>query len=216
MKNKTLFDFPQGGHFSFIYQNSMQLFSVIIPFFSEGIMKNEKCIYISDEFSKKIIVEEFRNQGISLKEHIISGQFDIKCSKDVYLKKGYFDPDDTINLLKAAESKALEEGYSGVRIAGEAMWANTGLPGTEKLMEYESRLEGFFPFSKTTAICLYNEKKMGQGMLAESVHRHPDVIFYGKQHENFYYSPNLHSYGSAGDFPEGTYEFIKKDFSQED
>jgi hypothetical protein len=116
-----------------------------------------------------------------------------------------------INLLKQTEKRFLDEGYSGLRITGEASWILSGIKGADRLIEYESKLCNFFPGSKTIAICQYNEKKLKPDLLTESIHCHPDIIFYNKRCENLYYSPNL--FTNAGHkFPIGTYDLIKEDF----
>ena len=66
--------------------------------------------------------------------------------------EGVFDPDGMICLLEKETRRALDEGYSALRLTGEMSWALQGLPGSERLMEYESKLNTFFSGNKCLAI----------------------------------------------------------------
>lgn len=201
-----------GDHFSFVYQDEEQLFSVIIPFFIKGLSLNHKCIYIIDKTSKQKIIDEFMKKKVNLSNFITSGQFLILNSAETYLKDGYFDPDRMINVLRETEKNTLKEGYSGLRVTGEISWILSGAKGSDRLIEYESRLCSFFSGSKTAAICQYNEKELKPELLAESIHCHPELIFYGKRCENLYFSPNL-LINENSRLPSGTYDMIKEDFA---
>ncbi|NTV23743.1 MAG: hypothetical protein HGA85_05210 [Nanoarchaeota archaeon] len=212
MKEKDISNAELGDHFTFIFKNEKQLFSVILPFLMKGLENNEKCIYVFHDVSKERIISKLIEQKRDINEFLKSGQLTILSSRETYLKGGFFDPDRAIAMLKEIERKALDEGYGGVRITGEASWINSGNKGTERLMEYESKLRNFFPGSRTCAICQYDERAIDPGILAESIHCHPEVIFYNKRCENLYYSPNLFAPSGSSVFPVGSYELIKEDF----
>ncbi|MFH2106483.1 MAG: MEDS domain-containing protein [Candidatus Micrarchaeota archaeon] len=212
MTIKDISNAELGDHFSFIYQNEDQLFSVLIPFFIKGLEKNQKCIYVVDKTSKQKIIAEFKKRNVNLLKFIKTGHFMFLTSKETYLKDGYFDPDIMINQLKQTEQQVLEEGYDGLRVTGSASWILSGVKGADRLIEYESKLCDFFHGSKTTAICQYDEKKLKPEILAESIHCHPEVIFYNKRCENLYYSHNLFANEGHKSFPTGTYKLIKDDF----
>jgi hypothetical protein len=201
-----------GDHFSFIYKNEKQLFSIIMPFLINGLNSNQKCICIIDEIPKQKIIDEFKKRNIPIGTPLKSGQLAILKCADTYLKGGFFDPDRSITSLKDAEKNAIDSGYAGLRITGEASFASSEIKGANRIMEYESKLGSFFPGSKTIAICLYNERKLNPRILAESIHCHPELIFYDTQCENIYYSPELFACANHKYFPLGAYELIKQDF----
>jgi hypothetical protein len=70
-------------------------------------------------------------------------------------------------------------------------WALGGANGSEKLIEYEKKLNDFFPKSKTTAICQYNENKFSPEVLIYILNTHPYAIIYGDLFENYTYSSIL-------------------------
>jgi len=132
-----------------------------------------------------------RALGIGAQDYLVKGQFVFFTSNDIYLKDGYFDPDRMISLLKTSEKTALKEGFAGIRVTGEMTWILSKLPGTERFMEYENKLNEFFPGSKASAICQYSESKFDKKILIGVIETHPKVgidgLFYNN---NFYIEPS--------------------------
>ena len=60
-----------------------------------------------------------------------------------------------VALLESETRKAVSEGFSALRVTGEMDWVLKGLPGSERLIEYEAMLNNFFPGSDCLAICQY-------------------------------------------------------------
>ena len=68
-------------------------------------------------------------------------------------------------------------------------WVLGGEAGTSKLMEYESKLNLFFPENDCLALCQYNRNRFSPEILADVIHTHPLVIAGGFVCKNFYYIP---------------------------
>lgn len=68
-------------------------------------------------------------------------------------------------------------------------WALRGLPGSEWLIEYESKLNRFFPRSKCLAICQYDSRKFEPSMLLNVLATHPVAVIGTELFDNFYYVP---------------------------
>jgi PAS domain S-box-containing protein len=177
-----------GEHLCSIYRSKEEQMSIIVPFIINGLRRNEKCLYILDENTKEGIIKEFKKH-IEIRHYIESGQMIFLTKEETYLKNGFFDPDRMIQLLKDAEREAIESGYSGLRVTGEMTWVFTKLPGVERLVEYEAKLNHFFPKSNCVAICQYNEEKFDPEILAGVIYTHPKLILYDALVENPYYIP---------------------------
>jgi len=93
---------------------------------------------------------------------------------------------------------------------GEMTWVLTKLPGIEKLMDYEAKLNYFFPGSRSKAICQYNETKFNPDILLDVIYSHPVVGLYGSLFQNPYYiSPELFLLRKRKDVPITVYENIR-------
>ena len=92
------------------------------------------------------------------------------------MKDGAFDPDGMISMLARETELALQEGYAALRVTGEMTWALRGLPGSERLMEYEAKLNGFFPGSRALAICQYDRRRFSPEVLLDVLTTHPFAV----------------------------------------
>jgi hypothetical protein len=101
-------------------------------------------------------------------------------AKEAYLRDGQFDPDSMIQLLSDETDKALAEGYAALRATGEMTWALAGEPGSERLVEYEARVNELFARKPCYGLCQYDRRRFDADMLLDILHVHPKVLF-GKE-----------------------------------
>ncbi|MGM0510872.1 MAG: MEDS domain-containing protein, partial [Thermoplasmatota archaeon] len=204
-----------GTHMCCIYRNKEEQLSALSSFVSLGIEKNEKCLYIVDDRTKEEVIETFKRTGLDVEKFIETNQFEFMTKSDSYLKDGYFDPDEMIELIKEAQKQALEEGYDGLRLTGEMTWVFSDVPGVERLMEYETKLNEFLPEQKVIAMCQYNEKKFTPETLVDVLNTHPQVLIYTELHENlFYLPPKVFKAQQEGKVTQEHYESMKEDIDQ--
>ena len=180
-----------GDHYCGIYRTDEDQRTIIIDFVRDGIARNEKMFYLVNLQTAEQLRATLSAAGIEVDKLVDKGQLVIMTAKEAYLRDGQFDPDKMIKLLGDETEKALAEGYTALRATGEMTWALAGEPGSERLVEYESRLNHFFPHSKCYAICQYDRRRFDSEMLLDILHTHPKVLF-GKEgfdNSKMYYVP---------------------------
>jgi formate hydrogenlyase transcriptional activator len=146
------------------------------------------CIYETDE-EHRILLTTFMKHGLQLGEKIIY-VVDVRTAEDIlesYMSGGIFDPDGMIALLKKETERALEEGYATLRVTGEMSWALRGLPGSDRLLEYETKLNEFFPDHACMAICQYDRRRFDSEILLDILLTHPIAVIGTQLFDNFYY-----------------------------
>ncbi|MDD1621588.1 MAG: MEDS domain-containing protein [Methylococcaceae bacterium] len=176
-------------HLCLIYETQEEQFSAVIPFMKIGLDRGEKCIYIADDNTAAMVIAQMKTAGIDVAAGVDSGRLAIVSKQEAYLKQGYFDPDWMIDFLNRATDQAKAEGYSALRVTGEMTWVLGGDPGTERLMEYEAKLNYFFPDHDALAICQYNRNRFSPEVIKDVIFTHPLVICGGLVCRNFYYVP---------------------------
>lgn len=176
-------------HLGLIYNNRKEQFAAIIPFIRIGLERGEKCIYVADENPAEEVLEAMRMGGINTKKYLKSGALSVVSKRETYLKNGYFDPDEMIAFLKVSTVKAKKQGYKALRVTGEMTWMLGGEKGTERLIEYEAKLNRFFQKNDCLAICQYNRKRFSHNILVEVIHTHPTVVTGDTVCKNFYFIP---------------------------
>lgn len=177
-------------HICLIYETNQDWRDAVIPFLQMGLEQGEKCFYVVDSRTAKQIRHLLIKEGIDAESVEQSGQLVIRHQSDAYTQEGFFDPDRMIALLISETEKALSEGYTALRVTGEMTWVLKGLPGSEKVIEYEAKLNSdLFPKNPCVAICQYNRQQFNPEIIKGVILTHP-IVIWGKQlYENIYYIP---------------------------
>jgi PAS domain S-box-containing protein len=68
-------------------------------------------------------------------------------------------------------------------------WQLGGAPGTERLLEYEARLNDFLRDHDACALCQYNRRRFPPEIILGVIRTHPVLIYRGKISHNPYYIP---------------------------
>jgi PAS domain S-box-containing protein len=176
-----------GDHLCCIYKNDREHRALLTPFMRQGLDRGEKIIYVVDAHSAEQILSYLREDGLDVEDYLKNGQLNVLSVDESYMLEGVFDPDGMICLLEKETMRALDEGYSALRLTGEMSWTLRGLPGSERLMEYESKLNTFFSGNKCLAICQYDKRRFESAILLEVLTTHPIAIIGTEVFDNYYY-----------------------------
>ncbi|MCX7913908.1 MAG: MEDS domain-containing protein [Thermodesulfovibrionales bacterium] len=187
---QVLEDLKPHDHLCLIYESKDEWRAAIVPFISIGLKRGEKCLYIVDASTADEIRGYLHKEGIDVLRVEKSGQLSILHHSEAYTLDGLFDPDRMIKLLITETKKALSEGYIALRATGEMTWVLKGSPGSEKLLEYESKLnKDFFPKYPCLAICQYDRWRFEPEIIKGVLMTHPLLIKGDQIYRNFYYIP---------------------------
>ncbi len=189
MTLKDITDLQPGDHLCCIYQTEEEHRSLITPYIKLGLEGRDKVIYIVDAHTAEELLGYLEDEGLESESYLNSGQLAIFSVDEAYMKGGAFDPDGMIELLRSETEKALSEGYNSLRVTGEMSWALKGFPGSEKIIEYEAKLNRFFPGSRCMAICQYDRRRFGAEVLLDVLTTHPMAVIGTEIYDNFYYIP---------------------------
>jgi len=186
---RTIGDLAPGDHLCCLYETEEEHRAVLTPFLRQGLERGEKVLYIVDARTAQAVIGYLRDEGLDAESYLARGQLAMLSADDAYLKEGTFDPDGMIALLRAETEQALGEGYSALRVTGEMSWALRGLPGSERLIEYEAKLNEFLPGSKCLAICQYDRRAFAPALLLDVLSTHPAAVVGAEVYDNLYYMP---------------------------
>jgi PAS domain S-box-containing protein len=188
-RSLTLENLRPGAHLCCLYGTEEEHQAVLAPYLRRGLEQGEKTLYIVDAHTAETILGYLSNEGLLVEQFLKSGQFAILTRTEAYMRQGFFDPEAMITLLKAETKKALAQGYTALRVTGEMTWALRGLPGSERLIEYEIKLNEFFPGSRCLAICQYDRRRFEPEVLLDVLRTHPLAVIGAQIYNNFYYIP---------------------------
>lgn len=176
-------------HLCLFYESQEEQFRSIVPFFAAGLAKGERCLYIADELDADQVLRYLRAGGIAVDRALQDGSLVLASKHESYLRKGHFDPDEMLAFLKEFIEATKAEGFSGLRTTAEMTWVLGGVPGGERLMEYEARINDFFQNQDIVAICQYNRRRFAPHLIKDVILTHPYLICEGRVCQNSYYVP---------------------------
>jgi PAS domain-containing protein len=177
-------------HLCLIYESPKEWRAAAVPFIAIGLQRGQKCVYIVDTSTAAEIRRYLGEEGVDVATAEQSGQLSILHESEAYTRDGSFDPDRMIALLISETEKAVAEGYPALRSTGEMTWMLRGLRGSERLLEYEAKLNrDFFPQYPCLGICQYDRWKFDPELIKGVILTHPILVRGNNIYRNFYYIP---------------------------
>ncbi len=175
-------------HACLIYGSENEWKDAVIPFLLAGLGRGEKCIYVAEAHRAVRIRSLLRRRGIKVRFMERQGHLVILDSSEVYAPGGVFEPGRMVRHLVKETKQALSKGSPALRVSGEMAWALKGLPGTDRLLEYEARLnsELFGPYP-CAALCQYDSRLFGPDIIKAVIMTHPLVVYRRAVLRNFYH-----------------------------
>lgn len=158
------------------------------PYFTEGLRQGEQVVTICDAEKiaghKRALRERI---PLALDEAMRTDQFRIFASEETYLSDRCFSHERMCLLLEDV-LKAAEAGpFKRVRTCGDMTCALREMPGTDELMEYESRVNTFTKDHDCTLMCVYGGNRFSGRAVMDVLAIHPMVVMGDRIYENPYY-----------------------------
>jgi len=176
-------------HLCLIYESQEEQFAAVVPFIRHGLAAGQRCVYVADDNTVDAVGAALRSGGVDVDAESARGALRILTKPESYLRDGRFDPDGMIALLGEATAAAKADGFSALRATGETTWGLGGEPGTERLFEYEAKLNHFLPDHDALAICQYNRSRFAPDVILNAIRTHPVVVSGDLACNNFHYVP---------------------------
>lgn len=162
---------PWGSHLCQLYRDRDDLLEILVPYFREGLLANEFCMWITSEsLPKADAIAALRAEVPRLDDFLASGQIEIFDYREWYLADGRFDGDRVRRGWAHKLDAALKRGYDGLRLSGDTFW----LPEEEwePFAHYESRLDPIITEQRVLAICTYALDGLGAKRMLDAVANH--------------------------------------------
>jgi hypothetical protein len=179
--------FPEGTHMCLIYDDDEQRKKIIGQFLAKGISIGEQVGYYADTTTPKDVETWLKDMDIVLPSKKKEGEFGVFKAQDIYCPSGKFVPSEMMARLSGCYDQAINAGYPGARVSGEMSWALMGIPGSERLMEYEALINTISDKHPVTPICQYDARRFDGATLLNVLRVHPLMIVQGKIVRNPYY-----------------------------
>lgn len=174
------------GHLCAFFDSREQEYDVLAPYYKEGLDAGEEVITIVDAHRRDDHCRRVARYEIPVEHAVSEGTFRVLTSEDTYTAGGRFDAQRMYDLLQSALANAKRHGRR-VRTSGVMDWSRRGTPGTEKLMEYEAKVNVLVPMYDCTLLCVYDIAAVTGEQMMDILATHPWVVHRRRVLENPYY-----------------------------
>ncbi|MFP4180358.1 MAG: MEDS domain-containing protein [Spirochaetaceae bacterium] len=179
--------FSAGTHMCLVFRDETERRKMVSKFVESGVLDDERVSYFVDDGTPSDVIEWLASMDVDLteaqKRHFLS----VENAADTYCPDGTFKPDRMLNSLKELYTESKEAGYPNARVTGEMSWALRGMPGSERLIEYESRINTVVKTHPITAMCQYDAHKFSGRLIYKALQVHPYIVVNGQLIKNPYY-----------------------------
>jgi len=185
---EALADLRPGAHLCFLYENDVEHQTVLTPFIRLGLERGEKILYITHDQTPEMILSYLAADGLDPVPLAENGRFSIVKAEEALLKSNKFDPETAIEWFKDQMQKALDAGYSTLRIIMEASWVSQ-ISESEAFRRFGDLLDTWVLNNKVLCLCQFDRRKIASVFLLHALTAHAVVIIGSQVFDNFYHIP---------------------------
>jgi hypothetical protein len=178
-----------GSHSCQVYTSSSEHAELIIPFFVRGLAAHFKCVCTTDSYTQDELIHLFHEKNVDLTSYIASGQFTYFSSRETYAHTGIFDANRTLTIFKDFCTTAIQEGYKGMYVSGDAAWSLANEDSISRLLDYESKVNRLTSTMPIVGLCLYDAHKISYETMYNVMRVHPEIRVDDVRVKSPYYVP---------------------------
>jgi signal transduction histidine kinase len=162
---------PWGTHFCNFYATKTDLVEMLVPYFKAGLENKEFCVWVlSEPLTEPEAWNALRETIPELDEYLADGSIEIFHARECYLKHGIFDMERLTRAWNNKLNRALDRGYEGMRVSGDAAWLER--KDWSSLCHYEKMINDRVVDQNMTVLCTYPMATSGAADLLDVVSTH--------------------------------------------
>jgi len=189
--------YPAGTHMCLIYNDEAERLKIISKYLEKGLKTGGRVAYFVDEITPMEIYSWLDKLDVAPPEKNLYAAFTAAEAQKTYCPDGTFIPDRMLATLRDFYDQSVNQGYPHCRVCGEMGWALKNLPGSDRLMEYESLVNVVVTTHPVTAVCQYDANRFDGVTILKCLEVHPYMIVHGQVVHNPYYITPEEFLGSA-------------------
>jgi hypothetical protein len=180
-------DPPGNCHICLIYDSEEQRDAIVRDYLGAGLRKGELVRYFADGTPPTVatmLAEHGRTADSGDGARV---QFRFATAAAAYYPDGRFDPQRQIAGMVRNYDLARDDGFPGVRTTGEMTWALGDVPGSDRLVEYETLINTVRHGFPHHGMCQYDARRFDGATIFQVLRVHPQVVAGGHVVQNPYF-----------------------------
>jgi hypothetical protein len=179
--------YPAGTHICYLYNNEAERRQLLPLYARQALLGNEAFHYVADVPRRADLPRALEALDLAAAVRERPGQMEAAITAEGYYPQGRFDPDDMLARLRASWHESQARGLDGARFAGEMSWALRDIPGADRILECETRINDLIVEAPMTIMCQYDLNSFDGGLIYDVLNAHPVVILGGQVLRNPFY-----------------------------
>jgi hypothetical protein len=168
-----LLDLPWGSHVCQFYNGKQDLLDMLVPFFKQGLERNEACVWLVGDLSVQEAWNGLTAVVPDLERYVASGQMQIRHCTEFYADaNGAVRSPDLLTIEFTDIGNAVRaKGYGGLRASGNPSWIRDQA-NMERLQEYETKVNYAIQTARIMAVCTYPTRAAAMCRCSDLIHNH--------------------------------------------
>lgn len=154
------------GHLAWAYAGADEFEGRVASFLAEGLARNERLLLVTDDPTPRLWPSSFVAQGALL----------ISSTAEVYGPMGALDPAAQRLTFEELLGKALELGFSGLRVAADDTCHLSSTARLAAWLEWEEVADDLMATEPITGLCAFDRTKTTDGALAAAMRCHRAAV----------------------------------------
>lgn len=162
---------PFGFHACHFYSNREQLIEAMVPYFVAGLRNKERCLWITAQpLPAHEAIAALRAAWDGVDDAMQTGALSIVDFEQWYVDTVGLKGRSVLQIWLEEEERSLAEGYTGLRITGNASFLKPDDWAT--FMEYEEAVTTRFKGRRIIALCSYSLEQCNNQQINEVMRVH--------------------------------------------
>ena len=138
-----------------------------------ALLGGGSCAFIGHRTPPADFVERLRDARTDVDAALASRQLTVIPADEAYTAGGYFEADRMLGTLDRAAGHAVSAGFDGFFACGELTWLAKGVPGVDRVLEYEYRINEVESLKPAAVLCIYDGRTLPASVVRELQKSHP-------------------------------------------
>ncbi|MFW6234754.1 MAG: MEDS domain-containing protein [Spirochaetota bacterium] len=179
--------YAAGTHICLVYRDDAERRRIVRHFVESGLFEDEQVFYLADTAERPDVDAWLANLDIDPTAIRRDSSLQLEQALATYCPDGTFYPLGMTETLKRTYEAARSRGFTHARVSGEMSWALKKLPGSDRLIEYESMVNDVVRTHPITAMCQYNANAFDGITVFRALQVHPFMVLGGQIVRNPYF-----------------------------
>ncbi|MFR9779854.1 MEDS domain-containing protein [Micromonospora sp. MS34] len=147
-----------GDHVCWTHDGESGGLDAVARFAAIGLRLGQKVVCFSETSTPRAVRDRVEAFGVPTEAAVASGQLRIVPAVEVYLPGRRLAPEELVATVVDEVSRAQQEGYPGVRLAGDMAWVLRSGITLDDLLRYETALNRLFLDRPMAGLCVYDRR----------------------------------------------------------